>query len=218
MTPSGTRGATAAAAMALAAVLTAAGCGSGTDGARQGPATPSAPAATGTGPYPTPSDAAEAAPLPAGSGGTPKGGVPKPDDVDQADADVVSKGALTVMRTFDTTVDRGPSDAEARAASAGWLTDAYAARLSEHRPRAAPGAPWQEWAGHRAYTTVALQKAEDAAKPADTDTEAWRQWAVTTTPRGRDGWTGEPATVPAYVQLTRKAAGEAWRVDDIFFQ
>ncbi|WP_326798181.1 hypothetical protein OG946_24625 [Streptomyces sp. NBC_01808] len=218
MTPSVTRGATAAAATALAAVLTAVGCGSGTDGGRQGPATPSAPAATGTGPYPIPSDAAEAEPLPAGSGGTPKGGVPRPDDVDQADADAVSKGALTVMGTFDTTVDRGPSDAEVRAASAGWLTHAYAASLSKHRPRAAPGAQWQEWAGHRAYTTVALQKAEDAAKPADTDTEAWRQWAVTTTPRGRDGWTGEPATVPAYVHLTRKAAGEAWRVDDILFQ
>ncbi|WP_159007323.1 hypothetical protein [Streptomyces sp. NRRL S-813] len=117
-----------------------------------------------------------------------------------------------MLWTFDTAIDRGPHDAEARAAKAGWLTDAYADQLRSRRPQLAPGAQWREWAGHRAYTTVVLEKTEDASKPADTGTEAWRQWAVTATATGRDHWVGEPVTITLFVQLTRTAANKAWRI------
>jgi hypothetical protein len=197
----------------LACVLFAAGCGTG--GEQDTAVLPSASAAAGTGPYPPPPAPREGEPLPIGSKGTPEGGVLRPADIDQKHADAVARGTLTVMWTFDAVIDSGPHDASVRAADAGWLTKTYASRLRAHRPRSAPGTQWNEWASHRAYTVVTLQKTEDAARPADTDTEAWRQWTVTATPSGRDGWSGKPTTVVTYVQLTRTAAGEAWRVDDV---
>jgi hypothetical protein len=214
MTSPRTRRTTALVTTVLACLLTAAGCGSG--GEQDAAVPPSASAATGTGSYPTPASPGEAAPLPTGSEGTPpEGDVPRPADVDRRNADAVGRGALTVMWTYDATVDSGPHDAGLRAADAGWLTKAYAARLRTHRSRSAPGAQWREWADHRAHTVVTLRKTEDAAKPADTGTEAWRQWTVTATPSGRDGWQGEPTTVVAYVRLTRTAADETWRVADV---
>lgn len=213
MTPPSTRDTTAVAATALVLVLTLGGCGSG--GEQDLTDRPSAPAATGTGPYPTPSDPHEAAPLPAGARGTPEGGVTQPADVDQRDADAVGRGALKAMWTFDATIDSGPQDAGVRAADAGWLTRTYAARLRAHRPRSVPGAQWREWADHRAYTVVTLRKTDDAAKPGDTGTEAWRQWTVTAAPFGRDGWAGGATTVVAYVHLTRTAADGTWRIADV---
>ncbi|MEU9546914.1 hypothetical protein [Streptomyces mirabilis] len=216
MSRPGTRKSTAMVAAVLASVLTTAGCGSG--GEQEAAGAPSASAATGTSPYPTPPDPREAAPRPAGSKGTPQGGVPQPEDIDQKRVDAVAQGTLRVMWTFDSNVDSGPHDAEIRAADAGWLTKAYAARLRAYRPRSVPGAQWREWASHRAHTVVTLRKAEDAARPADTDTEAWRQWTVTATPSGREGWEGEPSTVVTYVHLTRTAADETWRVADVTVQ
>ncbi|MEV7345462.1 hypothetical protein [Streptomyces sp. NPDC093544] len=213
MTPPSTRDTTAVAATVLALVLTLGGCGSG--GEQGASDRPSAPAATGTGPYPTPPDAREAAPLPAGAKGTPKGGVTRPADVDQRNADAVGRGALEVMWTFDADIDSGPQDAGVRAADAGWLTKAYATQLRAHRSRSVAGAQWREWAGHRAYTVVTVRKAEDAAMPGDTGTEAWGQWTVTATPFGRDGWKGGPTTVAAFVHLTRTAAGGTWRIADV---
>ncbi|MET9857817.1 hypothetical protein ABZY93_00610 [Streptomyces smyrnaeus] len=172
----------------------------------------SAPDGTGSGsPSPTGSTGSKQAEEPP-EGGEPKGGVPRPEEVDQKDADAVAEGTLTAMWTYDTTVDRGPHDAGVRTANAGWLTEKYTEQLRGHRARSAPGAQWDTWAQHRAYTTVELAKTEDAAKPADTDTEAWRQWTVTTTPHGRDGWQRKPTTVVAYVHLVRAKADAAWRV------
>jgi hypothetical protein len=122
------------------------------------------------------------------------------------------------MWTFDTTVDGRPYDAEVRTADAGWLTPAYADTLRGHQAQIVPDAQWQQWARHRAYTTVTLRTAEDAAKPADSGTGAWRQWIVTTTPHGRDGWTGAPTSVAAYVHLTRSAADTPWHTADITVQ
>ena len=95
------------------------------------------------------------------------------------------------------------------------MTKSYARQLGQHHARSAPGAQWGEWTKHRAYTTVELAKTEDAVKPADTDTVAWRQWTVTTTPHGRDGWKQKPTTVVAYVHLLRSAADTAWRVTGV---
>ncbi|MFG3253219.1 hypothetical protein [Streptomyces sp. NPDC048172] len=229
------RGATALAATLLTLALAATGCGAdgggggdGGDGGDGGGGTgggkartaPSTPPATGNGPYPSPSDSATTPAGTPGPGGprptgTPKGGTARPGDVEQTDADEMSRGALKALWTFDTTVDRRPQDAELRTAEAGWLTGAYADRLRAHRSRPVPGAQWQQWDDHRAYTTVGLKQTQDAAKPPDTETEAWRQWTVTATPTGRDRWRGDPVTVTAYVQLTRSAPGKPWRVAGI---
>ncbi|MFI6340481.1 hypothetical protein [Streptomyces sp. NPDC050535] len=228
MTLPGKRDTTAVAATVLALALALGGCGSGTDtntgsGSGSGSeqdvsARTSAPAPTGTGPYPTPSAPREAEPLPTGAKGTPKGGIILPRDVDQRDADEVGWSTLKVMWTFDTIIDSGQRDAGVRAADAGWLTKDYATELRAQQPLSVPGAQWREWAGHRAYTVVTLSKAEDAAMPGDTDTEAWGQWTVTVTPLGRDDWAGESTTVVAYLQLTRKAADGTWRVADVTVQ
>ncbi|UNS99446.1 hypothetical protein MMF93_25565 [Streptomyces tubbatahanensis] len=235
MTPLGSRAtaATTALALTLTLALTAAGCGlSGGDGdggdngggKQRAHAAGSSPApdptGSGTSSAPASPDAHTPPPSPSESetalrGGTPKGDVPKPGDVDQTDADAVGKGTLTAMWTFDTTVDQGPQDAGTRTADAGWLTPSYARQLSEHRPRSAPGAQWATWKRHRAYTTVELAKTEDAAKPDDTDTVAWRQWTLTTTPHGRDGWTQKPTAAAAFVHLVRKKADAEWHVADV---
>lgn len=197
-----------ACALAFAAALT--GCGSGDSGGSGAAHVPDAPPApSAAAPLPTdplPSDPPDDAP------DAPARDVPRPDGVDLTDADEVSRGALTALWSHDTAVDNGPHDAGRRAADAGWLTPEYARQVRAHQPRAVPGARWEEWADREAHTTVALERTEDAAIPADTDVEAWRQWTVTATPHGRGGWTGEPATSVAFVQLTREAAGAEWRV------
>ncbi|MFJ9423207.1 hypothetical protein [Streptomyces sp. NPDC101249] len=212
----------AASALALAAVLAAGGCArpGGDDARAPGTAAPPAsprPAASGTGPYPTPSGASAASPPDAASAsatgptGTPKDGTPRASGVRRTDPDAVGAGALRVLWTFDTAVDDGPSAADLRAADAGWLTAGYARQLRS-APGAVGGAQWREWSGHRAYTTVALTAADDAARPPDTATEAWRQWIVTATPHGRDAWRGEATTTAAYVRLTRSGPARGWQV------
>ncbi|MER8069075.1 hypothetical protein ABTZ59_12360 [Streptomyces sp. NPDC094034] len=217
MTYPRTRTTIASAATVLAIGLLAGGCGFGGGGEERARTAPSAPSATGTGPYPTPSAPrtdTPALPEPTGDD-APRGDTTRPHDVDQTDADAVGEGALRALWTYDTTTDSGPRDAELRAAEAGWLTGAYADQLRAHRPSSVPGAQWREWAGHRARTTVALKKTEDAAKPPDTGTKAWRQWTITATPKGRGRWTGEPVVASVYVQLTRTTADRPWRVAEV---
>ncbi|GAA4788374.1 hypothetical protein [Streptomyces ziwulingensis] len=230
-------GVAATAATVLALGLAAEGCGwgGGEENARPSSDSPAAaatspaPAATGTGPYPTPSapgthtsvavepskPPGPATPSEPTDAGTPGVRTVRPGDIDRTDADAVSKGALTALWTFDTTVDRGPHDAELRAADAGWLTKAYAERLRAREQPPVAGAEWQTWADHQARTTVVPESTPDAAQPPDTDTEAWRQWIVTATPSGRAGWSGEPVVVAVYVRLTRTAADKPWRVADV---
>ncbi|MFH8350466.1 hypothetical protein [Streptomyces sp. NPDC018045] len=202
------------AALCAAAVLALAGCSAGTDpGGRADPAPhPSTPPATGTGPYPEPARTAPAAPVPRGASGTPKAPAPAPGDIDRQDADAVARGALTAMWTSDTALDTSPQDAIARAARAGWCTPAYAAQLTSHTPRAAPGAQWAEWARHRAHTTVKAAATAEAGRPADTPTTAYRQYTLTITPHGRDNWSGTPVTVTVFAELTRTAAGQPWQL------
>ncbi|MFD3482626.1 hypothetical protein [Streptomyces sp. NPDC058665] len=226
MTYTRTWATTVSVATVLAIGLLTGGCGSGGDGGQRALPEPSAPPATGTGPYPTPSvprTDAPALPEPTGptepaepaSTDTPRGSAVRPQEVEGTDADAVGGGVLKALWTYDTTTDGGPRDAELRAAEAGWLTGAYADQVRAHRPRSVPGAQWREWAGHHARTTVALKKTEDAAKPPDTGTEAWRQWTVTATPKGREGWTGDPVVSSVYVHLTRTTTDKPWRVAEV---
>ncbi|WP_125264877.1 hypothetical protein [Streptomyces alboflavus] len=205
-----TRYRTLAAAAAAAVVL--AGCGS-SGGDDDDPAPPR-PTTTRSG-IPDPPDAAEASPLPPGASGTPRGGIPAPDDVDERDATAVSRAAVTVLFTYDTRMDTSSNDAGRRLADAGWCTDAYANQLREATSRSAPGAQWATWSRHRAYTKATARSADEAGKPEDSPTAAYRQWNVTVTPHGRDGWKGRAEMTTAYVELTRTAPRTPWRVNTI---
>ncbi|WP_218058264.1 hypothetical protein [Streptomyces sp. Wb2n-11] len=209
-------------ALTVAAAVLTASCTSASDEPDHKPPTTAVstpPPATGAGPYPDP---VSPTPAPERSRAAkikqPKDGIPSPDDVDQKDAGAVSRAALQAMLTFDTTVDTGRTEASVRAADAGWCTPAYAAKLRSATSRSGPGAAWNSWATHRAYTTVELTPADEAGRPADTATTAYRQWAATITPRGRDRWTGEPEMLTAFVELTRSQAGAPWRVNSLSLQ
>ncbi|MFF3062302.1 hypothetical protein [Streptomyces sp. NPDC057909] len=209
----------------LAIVATAAlvtGCSSGTseDAAKPAPVSTPAPP-TGVGPYPVPSNAAATPspkPRPSRTLRRPHGGIPSPQSVDQRDATAVSKGALTAMLTYDTTTDSSRNEASRRMVAAGWCTAAYGAKLSGPVNPPAPGAGWEKWASHRAYTTVDLTSADQAGRPADTQTTAYRQWAVAITPHGRDEWTGPPETYTAFVELIRSGKGASWRLNSLSLQ
>ncbi|MFF7176841.1 hypothetical protein [Streptomyces pseudovenezuelae] len=209
----------AAVSAATAAAVLLAGCGMFNDSSSSGDASPGkAPTPSGTGPYPEPAEPTPAPVLPSGKAGEPHGGIPSPADVDQADATAVSRAALTALSTYDTALDTSLNDAGRRTADAGWCTAGYAAQLREAVHRAVPGAEWQTWTQHRAYATVKLSQTEDAGRPADSDTTAYRQWTITVTPTGRDGWKGTPTTTVAYAELTRTGAGQPWRLNTVTLQ
>ncbi|MEJ8662312.1 hypothetical protein [Streptomyces sp. MS1.AVA.4] len=205
--------------LVLAAVL-AAGCTS-SDGDPAGgapPAEPKSPAPTGVGPYPDP---VSPTPAPARSHARiqqPKGGIPLPASVDQTDAGAVSRGGLTALMTYDTTTDDSRTEASIRTADAGWCTAAYGAQLRAATTHAGAGATWASWAQHRAYTTVSLTAADEAGRPADTPTTAYRQWIVAVTPHGRDGWKGPAEQYTAFVELVRAQAGAPWRLNSLSLQ
>jgi hypothetical protein len=128
---------------------------------------------------------------------------PNPADVNGTDP---SSAALYVVRTMyqvDTTTDHGWSDALRRASVL--LTSDYAAAVSA-APTPAPDAQWQEWAGHKAFTTATITPSPED-KPADTTSLAYRAYQVTITPTGRDGWHGEEQHLVALVTLKHEAGG-----------
>uniref|UniRef100_A0AAU1M585 Lipoprotein n=2 Tax=Streptomyces sp. NBC_00148 TaxID=2903626 RepID=A0AAU1M585_9ACTN len=209
---------------ATLAVALASGCSGSTDGEQdQANAKPasSAPPPTGVGPYPTPSDV-DTSPTPARepskAPAQPHGGIPSPESVDQRDAAAVSKGALTAMLTYDTATDASRTEASRRMVAAGWCTAAYGAKAKAGGSQSASGASWTTWTSHRAYTTVDLTSADQAGRPADTETTAFRQWAVVITPHGRDKWIGPPENYTAFVELVRSGKGASWRLNSLSLQ
>lgn len=195
----------ASAVVAALAALTVAGCSSGHSTAKPVTVPPPAPAASGD-------RVPSLKPIPPGHPGTPPVPLPAPSSVKGDDPEAVSRAVVTIQWTVDTSIDNSRHDAALRAAP--FLEPAYLAFLKAHPPVAAPGAEWAEWTRHRAYTTVATRALHDE-RPADSATEARRQWLVTTTPRGRDGWSGRPTTTTAFVTMTRERAGAPWRVSGI---
>lgn len=116
------------------------------------------------------------------------------------------------MWTMDTTTDTGEQQADLRAAP--YLSPNYLTELREATPRPAPDADWRTWSAHRAFTVVTLEAAHDD-QPPDTPGAAHRQWGLTVTPIGRDGWEGEPNLVTVFVTLTRPGPGRGWRVSAV---
>ncbi|GAA1377110.1 hypothetical protein ACFPK5_00275 [Streptomyces beijiangensis] len=207
-----------AAAAALLLAGTTAGCSVFDDDAPAAdPAQPHAPTPSGTGPYPNPPAPSAAATLPAGKQGVPHGGIPRPSSVNGSDATAVSRAALTVMTTYDTTLDTTLADASRRTAEAGWCTPTYTATLLSAQVHAAPGAQWSDWTAHRAYTTVQAQHTEQDGRPADTATTAYRQWTLTLTPTGRDGWTGPAEILVVFAELQRSSSSP-WQLNAVTIQ
>jgi hypothetical protein len=93
-----------------------------------------------------------------------------------------------------------------------YLSPSAASQIQHEPPHAPlPGA----WRRHRAYGRVHLRQDHDSGGPADTTTEAYRQWTLTIIPTGRDGWHGTEFTTTAFVSLTRPTAGPPWRITDL---
>lgn len=132
-----------------------------------------------------------------------------------ADPTAVSAAAVIIQWTMDTVTDASQYQAELR--SAPFLAPAYLAQLKASPPIAAPGAQWDQWAAHRAYTTVSLVAEPDGQdQPADTPTTAYRQWGITVTPRGTSGWTGASQEATVFVMLTRTGSGQPWLVSTLY--
>lgn len=131
-------------------------------------------------------------------------------NVDSSNPTAVAVAAITANWTSNTVVDHGPFDATLR--SLVWYTPAAAAKVRASAPTGPPGATWDTWAAHRATTTVAVQLNHDPGAPADTATAAYRQFNVTVTPHGNDGWTSTPENYQVFVTLTRTSPGAPWQV------
>jgi hypothetical protein len=138
--------------------------------------------------------------------------LPSQASVSYADPTEVSRAAVIIQWTMDTVTDSSQYQAELR--SAPFLTPGYLAELRANPPVAAPGYQWDQWAAHRAYTTVSLI-AEHDDPPPDTLTTAYRQWGITVTPHGTGGWTGAALEATVFVQLTRLRPGQPWLVSAI---
>jgi hypothetical protein len=151
-----------------------------------------------------------AAPVPAAS--LPVA-LPSPAAVNYADPTAVSQAAVIIQWTMDTVTDASQYQAELR--SAPFLAPAYLAELKANPPVAAPGYQWNQWAAHRAYTTVSLI-AEPDDQPADTPTTAYRQWGITVTPHGVGGWTGARVAATVFVLLSRAGSDRRWLVSAVY--
>lgn len=190
---------------AIALLLALVGCGTTPRSSSSAPAG-SAPGAVARSISGTPSIPAQA--YPSGCPGVPR--ATRPATVDKRDPDAVARAALTAMYTSDTRIDTSPHDATVRATR--YMIPAYAAELINATPHAAPGARWQDWADHHAYTTVTIVLAADAGRPPDTPTTGYRRYALSVTARGDSGYVDTEGTVTAFVTLTRTATDRLWQV------
>ncbi|MEO3830316.1 hypothetical protein [Actinomadura sp. B10D3] len=117
---------------------------------------------------------------------------------------------MQTMWTVDAVTDTGQLDAYLRAQP--FLTSAYAAGLRSQPLGAVPAS----WRDHRAYAKVQLtrQPTEGGVGP-DSAVLAHRQWRITVTPIGRDGWRDSPAHATAFVTLIRQGDRSPWKVNAV---
>jgi len=126
-----------------------------------------------------------------------------------ADPDAAGAAGPIAYDRADTALDLGPADTHRRALP--WTPGQLAAGIRDGRPVTGLGAAWTTLATHHGYLTVTVARAYDDGAPTDTRGVVHRQVTVTTTtPHGRDGWTGAPVTHTDYLTLTRTRSG--WRI------
>lgn len=165
-------------------------------------------------PAPTPSVSSTIEPRPTGTGGSPAASQPVADAVDRSNADAVAEAALIVMYSYDTTIDNGPNDTARRALPL--LSEQFAVSVTQDRPVSGAGATWTEWAEHAAYVTPVLTPGADE-RPPDSATTARRQYQVSLSPTGPDGWIGEQEEETVFVTLTNESAEgtSRWAVEEV---
>lgn len=146
-----------------------------------------------------------------GASGTPAGGLPNPDRVGGADPQTVAAAAVKTMWTVDTAIDHSQRDADLRAAP--YLSPVLLALLMDNAVVAAPGAQWDTWSSHQAYTTVTVRQEHDDPPPDDATT-ARRQEHIDVLVHSRDGSKTNTVSATVFVTLTRSADGP-WRVADL---
>lgn len=160
-----------------------------------------------------PSLSITATPRPIGPGGSPAASQPVPAAINRTNPSAVAEAALVALDSYDTQIDNGPNGAARRAVP--WLSQTFAGAVMRDRPVSGAGAEWTEWASHRAYVTPTLSAGEDQSPP-DSATTALRQYEVTLTPIGRDGWIGQPVTESVFVTLKKSPQDERqWAVDEV---
>ncbi|GHH88275.1 hypothetical protein GCM10017771_32820 [Streptomyces capitiformicae] len=153
------------------------------------------------------------APVSSGKPLGPDAHVPDPGAVDDSDPTAVSKAWAEMTYSYDTKYDASPHDAGLRAVR--WCSKRKADAERSYRPASGPGADWNTWAQHRAWTTVTVSIEQEDDSPKDGKQVAYRSLVVEGEAHGRDGWTGRGPRLTAHTKLVRSSVGEPWRVDDV---
>lgn len=153
------------------------------------------------------------APVPSAKPLGPDAHVPDPGAVDDDDPTEVSTAWAEMTYGYDTKYDTSPHDAVLR--SLPWCSKRKATAERSYQSASGPGADWNTWARHRAWTTVTVSIELEDDSPQDTEKVAHRSLVVEGEAHGRDGWTGHGPRLTAYTKLVRSTADEPWRVDDV---
>jgi len=126
-----------------------------------------------------------------------------------SDPSDVAREALKIIWAIDTRRDELPLDAALRAWS--YLTPACMRDLVGTSYQAMD---FTEWAEHGVVTKASVTD-DSLGHWTYTPTSALREWKVTVTPLGRDGWQGEKIRMSVTTKLVRLEMNDAWRVDEI---
>lgn len=145
---------------------------------------------------------------------------PRPDTVDtsrpppqaapparDATADTVAAAGLRVIYTWDTGTDSGPASAARRALKL--LSPPMSTDVLNAPPVAQPGAQWDQWASHAAVLTADVTPSADDHPP-DTPDRVYRQYTITQTIHGVDGWSAPAQQLTVFVTLDHTPDG--WRI------
>lgn len=170
--------------------------------------TSAAPSATASG---MPTGPGKISPYPTGSGtGAPRGFPTGAKAAQRSDAGSVAGTFVAMTYAQDTRIDTSPYDAQRRAAAL--ATPAYAAQLIAQAPAAAPGAQWNSWAAHRAYSTAKVSSVPTQDQPAPTPTVTYLTFTVLVNVVG----VTQPAQqLTAFVKVTRVSEADAWQVASV---
>lgn len=144
-----------------------------------------------------------------GRAGTPRGGAVAHGGVRRGSASSVARAAVLITTRMDTTIDRAPVDAEARAA---WLMTGRLARAVRTPVTGTGGGLWDAATAHRAWSTPVLASTSLGTDTPSTPTLTGRCYLVTISWHGTHGWHRTQRDVGYCVELTRTPHTSAWQV------